>query len=146
MSAATRWTLVIVGLLVGNLAAMAALIVSSSTNRPQLIPAYYDRAVAYNDELDDAERSRRLGWQATASILDGRLDVKMRDASGALLRDARIHVVGVSRARAAARFDIALDANGRSSEQLGSTGVYDLEVSATRGGDRFVARIVVEAR
>jgi nitrogen fixation protein FixH len=144
----TRWILIVVGLLVGNVAMMGVLIAASSSSRPAIIPAYYDRAVAYNGELADADASRKLGWQATATIEQGRLSVHASDASGAAVRDARVHVIGVPRAQATARFERQLTGTAGLYvvDHRGATGVHDLEVHIERGTDHFVARLVVEAR
>lgn len=148
MSAAAKWTLIIVGLLVGNGVAMGALIFAASSDRVQIIPAYYQRAVAYDGELDAAEDSRRLGWYVTATI-DGTLVVEARDPFGLPISGARVRVAGFQRARAAARFELALAETMPGRYQIAGAwerGVHDLVVTVIRGADTFVARLVAEAR
>lgn len=148
MSPGTRWILIIVGLLVGNVAMMGVLVAASSSSRPAIIPGYYDRAVAYNGELEAAQTSQQLGWQVTATIEHGRLVVRARDATGAAIRDARVRVIGVPRARASARFEDTLTrgTDHYAVDHAGPTGVHDLEVHIERDTAHFVAHLVVEAR
>jgi nitrogen fixation protein FixH len=147
-SAAAKWTLIIVGLLVGNVLAMGALIVAASSDRAQIIPSYYQRAVAYDDELDAAEDSRRLGWQV-ATTIDDMLVVAANDSSGLPISGARVRVAGFQRSHAAARFELELAATTPGRYQIAGTwepGVHDLIVTVTRGDDTFVSRVVAEAR
>lgn len=150
MSPGTRWILIIVGLLVGNVVMMGVLVAASTSSRPAIIPGYYDRAVAYNGELEAAAVSRQLGWQVSATLEAGHLTVTARDVTGAPIRGARVRVIGVPRARASARFEIALAEAPEVRRYIGShagpSGLHDLEVHLDRGGDHFLARLVVEAR
>lgn len=149
MSSGTRWILIVVGLLAGNVAMMGVLVAASSSSRPAIIPAYYDRAVAYSGELDAVEASNQLGWKVSAAIEDGQLSVRALDASGVPIRSARVLVIGVPRARATARFERELTAVSEGRFAIthgGTTGVHDLEIQIERGRDRFVTRLVVEAR
>lgn len=148
MSAATRWTLVIVGLLVGNVAMMGVLIAASTSSRPAIIPEYYDRAVAYDRELDDAERSRTIGWQVKVTLGRDDLEVELRTRDGARIPDARVSLAGFQRAHASERFELALvatDGTYRARREL-RLGVYDVEIVVERGGERFVARQTLEVR
>lgn len=148
MKAGTRWTLIIVGLLAGNVAMVGVLIVASATHRPEVIPAYYDRAVAYDHELDDAERSRSLGWQATATLTSDGVAVEVRDREGVRINDAKVSVTGFQRAHASDRLELALVGTGgsyRARHEL-RDGVYDLQIAVERAGTRFVARQTTELR
>jgi nitrogen fixation protein FixH len=149
VSPALRWTLIVVGLLVGNLIAMAVLIVSSKAEGAQVIPAYYERATRFDGELDDAERARELSWDVGATLDRTSIVVEARDAVGLPIVVGRVYVRGFHRAHASARFDIELRAiaPGRFAiERTNDTGVHDLEITVERGNVRFVAHRVVEAR
>ena len=73
MTPAMRWWLVIAGLLAGNAIAMVLLAVIASDGGTQVIPAYYDRAVHFDDEIDRASASRALGWHAEVAIAAGEI-------------------------------------------------------------------------
>ena len=148
MSAKARWVLIIVGLLVGNVAMMVVLVVASSSSRPAIIPGYYDRAVAYVDELDDAERSRELGWQAGATLAVDGITVEVRDRAGERIADARVSLTGIQRAHASESLDLALVAidGGYRARHALRHGVYDLQILVERAGQRFVSRQTVELR
>lgn len=148
MKAGARWGLFVVGLLVGNVVMVAVLIIASSTHRPEVIPAYYDRAAAYDHELDDAERSRALGWQAVATLATDGVAVEVRDRAGVRIEDAKVSVTGFQRAYANDPLDLALVGNGgsyRARREL-RLGVYDLQIAVERAGTRFVARQTTELR
>lgn len=148
MTASTRWTLIIVGLLGGNLLAMALLIGSSQTSRAQVIPEYYQRAVRFDDEIDDASRARDLGWQIRASLERDAITVEVADRAGKPVVGV-VHVHGFQRAHAANRFevDLAAIADGRYRiARANELGVHDLDVVVERGSSRFVAHVVIEAR
>lgn len=147
MSAATRWTLIIVGFLGGSVIMMGVLIAASTSNRPAIIPGYYDRAVAYDGELAAAEASRR--WNVTATIESGRVVVTARDFDGKPITHAKVRVTGVPRARASARFEYGLDELGDGSYTIahaGTVGVHDLEIWIERDGIRALARSVAEMK
>lgn len=148
MSAATRWTLIILVLLVGNVAMMGVLVAASSTNRPEIIPGYYDRAVAYDHELDDAERSRALGWTTAATLTRDGIAVDVRDRAGARISDAKVSITGFQRAHAAEALDlgsVVKDGRYLAARTL-RAGVYDLQIVVERAGVRFVGRQTVELR
>jgi nitrogen fixation protein FixH len=127
---------------------MGVLVAASSSSRPEIIPAYYDRAVAYDHELDEAERSRHLGWHATATLATDGLVVEVTDRAGAPITDAKVSIVGFQRAYASEALDLALVATGgnyRARRAL-RAGVYDLQIRVDRAGVEFVARQTVELK
>lgn len=147
MSAGTRWVLAIVGLLGGNAIAVAALLVSASTGGAQVIPAYYDRAAHFDDQIDEAARSRALGWRATVTAERGLFQVDVTDAAGAPLDGARVRVTGHHRAHAARQLATvaAQVAPGRYLAAAPThAGRHDLVIEIQRGGERFVAREAVD--
>jgi nitrogen fixation protein FixH len=150
MSAATRWTVAIVGLLGGNVLAMAALAVSAQHGTAQVIPGYYDKAVHYDDAIDEAARSRALGWSAEVSVVAGTIEVLVRDRAGAMLSGARVHVDGYQRSVAADRFDVELVSAGEGTYRAAlhgrRLGWHDLTIAVEHGGQRFTTRATTEAR
>src|SRR4051794_18654039 len=149
MTAAMRWWLVIGGLLAGNVFAMVLLAVVASDGGSQVIPAYYDRAVHFDDEIDRASASRALGWHAEVAIAAGAIDVTMSDTSGHAVDGARVRVTGYQRAHASEPVDVELAQAGGRHYRAGlreRRGWHDLTVVAERGGAHYQERVAVEAR
>src|SRR5512140_625690 len=96
-----KWILAIVGLLVGNILAMSVLIVASHSGGSRVLPQYYDRAVHYDDRIDQEAHNRALAWQIGARIEQGVVTVTARDRAGVPLEGARVTVEGTERAREA---------------------------------------------
>lgn len=150
MSAATKWIIAIVVLLGGNIAAMVILAVVASATSPAIVPEYYERAAHYNDALDEAARSRALGWSASVRIAQASIEVDVRDAGGAGIDGAVVRVSGYPRAHATRTIDTTLVAMGHGTYRVAlparAIGVHDLTVVVERGAERFTAPATVEAR
>ena len=98
MTARRTWPLAIGGLLIGNVIAMVILAVVANDGGTQVIPAYYDRAAHFDDEMSRASASRALGWHAEVAIAAGAIDVTVSDAAGHAVDGARVRVTGYQRA------------------------------------------------
>jgi nitrogen fixation protein FixH len=141
--------LVIGGLLAGNAIAMVILAVIAGNGGTQVIPAYYDRAAHFDDEMARASASRALGWQAEVAIAGGAIDVTMRDAAGHAVDGARVRVTGYQRAHAAEPVDVELAPVGIGHYRIGvheRRGWHDLTVVADRGDAHYQQRVSIEAR
>lgn len=148
MSPRSRWAFAIVGLLAANALAMVILVAFASDGETQVIPAYYEKAVHYDDALDQARASRALGWHAEVAFARGGVEVALRDARGAAIDGARVTVTGYQRARASRALAIELSAlgDGRYRAQArGPRGVHDLTICVEHGGARFTQHAVIEA-
>jgi nitrogen fixation protein FixH len=149
-SAATRWILIIVGLLIANVVAMTVLVLASSSSRPRVIPDYYAKATRYDDVLDEAARSRALGWRIdrVAVGVDRELSLEVRDAAGAPLDGARVRVTAIPRAAvgyAELPLELAARGAGRYGVPFGpGTGLHDVTIVVERGAARFTTRVAVE--
>ena len=148
MTAGMKWLLAIAGLLAANVIAMVVLTVVAHHGTSQVIPAYYDKAVHYNNELDRSATSRALGWHAEVAIAGGAIDVAVADASGAALDGARVRVTGYQRAHADDTVDVVLAATGRGHYRgpAARRGWHDLTVIAERDGAQYTQHVAVEAR
>jgi nitrogen fixation protein FixH len=143
-----------VGLLAANAIAGAILLVAATAGHAQVIPAYYERAARYDEEIDQAARNRALGWELAVAVErragGDALTVALRDAArGAPVTGARVTITGYHRARAARELHLTpaegAGAPGRyQAPAPAGRGHYDLVIAAERGADRFVQRAVVE--
>jgi nitrogen fixation protein FixH len=143
------WVLAIVGLLGANVVAMTVLAVTANNGGTQVIPAYYDKAAHYDDELDRAQASRALGWHAGAGMSGGAIEVVVLDAAGAAIDGASVRVTGYQRAHAAELLDVTLAAVGGGhyrGQVRGRRGWHDLTVLAERAGARYTQHVAIEAR
>lgn len=150
MSAATRWTIAIVGLLVGNVLAMVFLATVATRSDAQVIPNYYEKASHYDDTLAEARRSQQLAWATRTTLVDGTVEVAVRDAGGLALDGAKVRVSGYQRSRAKDTYELELTAGGpgvyRAAVIGEQAGVHDVTVVVERDGQRFTDHVVVEAR
>ncbi len=147
MSAATKWILAIVGLLVGNIVAMVILATVASATSPGIVPDYYERAAHYDDAIDQAARNRELGWSAGAALSRDRIEVTVRDANAKPLDGAIVRVSGYARAHAERPIEVALVAVGqgtyRAAPPAPAVGIHDLTITVERGTDRFTMPVTV---
>jgi nitrogen fixation protein FixH len=144
-----RWSLVIGGLLAGNVVSMVILAVVAGNGGTQVIPAYYDRAAHFDDEIARASASRALGWHAEVAIAAGAIDVTMSDAAGHAVDGARVRVTGYQRAHAGEPVDVELAAIGVGHYRVGlreRRGWHDLTVVADRGDAHYLEHVAVEAQ
>lgn len=109
---------------------------------------YYGKALRWDDELAQRERNAMLGWTASLALSpDGSegtmVRVRLADAGGAPLRDARVRVSAFSVARSARVLEATLvaEGDGEYAAPLPVTrgGMWELRVEAVRGADRFTS-------
>ncbi len=150
MSAARKWTLAIVVLLGGNLIAMVVLATTATRGAAQVIPGYYDKAVHFDDTIDEAARSTALGWSAAPTLIGNTIEVWVTDRDGNALAGARVHVAGYPRAHAVDTIESELDASspGVYRARIGGDGrgMHDLTIRVEHAGQRFTQHVTVEGR
>ena len=147
MKASMKWTIAIVGLLVGNVLATVVLATVANAGKSQVIPNYYDHAAHFDDAIDEAAQSAKLGWRVTASIVDGAAEVRAVDAGGQPITGAAVRCSGYPRAHADRTFDVSLAGeNGiyRAPLPDAADGRYDLRVVVDRGGEHFGTTFTVD--
>lgn len=148
MTPAKKWILAISGLLAGNAIAMGVL-AGLAGGGAQVIPAYYERAAHFDDEIDRTTASRALGWRADVAIAAGAIDATLRDAAGHPVDGARIRITGYQRAHVGEPIDLELAAlgDGRYHADLAARrGRHDLTLAADRGDAHYQLRVAIEAR
>ena len=149
MTPRKAWAIAIVGLLGVNVVAMVILAVVANDGGTQVIPAYYDKAAHYDDEIDRARVSRALGWHAGVVMAGGAIEVVLSDAAGHAIDGATLRVTGYHRVHAADPFDVVLAKAGGGryrGDVRDRPGWHDLTVVADRAGVRYLQHVTVEAR
>ncbi len=144
-----KWTIAILGLLAGNVIAMVVLMAVAHSGASEVIPNYYDRAAHYDNEIDDAARSRTLGWHADVSLEGAVIAVVVRDRAGLAVDGASVRVTGYSRAHGQpidAALVLVSDGAYRAVLRSPAVGVHDLTVVIERAGSRFTSPFSIEAR
>jgi nitrogen fixation protein FixH len=141
MNATVRWILIVVGMLVANALAMGYLVLASSTSRADVIPDYYVKSTKFDQEIDQAAKNRVLGWRVEATA---GMTLDIRDAAGAPITGARVHVSAMARATGhRAELDL-VERDGRYVATHRVHGLEDLAIVVERGGERFTAHAIVE--
>ncbi|MEP0548824.1 MAG: FixH family protein [Rhodothermales bacterium] len=142
---------VIALLLLSIFAAFQAFFAAQSDGGAQVVEAYYDSAIAFDDEQAAQAASNALGWSAGVEVgaCEGGLcavDVVVRDREGAPVEGLN-GLLRVSRPQSAAtvaRIPLASsDAPGvyRQFVPLNADGLWDFAVTARRGDEQFVTEI-----
>jgi hypothetical protein len=134
VTATTKWIVAIVGLLAGNVIATIVLIAASHHGGSQVIPAYYDKAIHYDDQIDQARRNTQLGWAIAAKLDGGAIVIEGAPAG------ATVAVTGYPRAHADRSFALAGERL-----PLPAHGILDLTITVDRGADHFVQQQVLDA-
>ena len=145
-----RWPLIVVGLLVGHVSLMVVAVVLATRDKSfAVLPDYYQRAVRWDAEQAERRAGERLGWQCTITPTD-RFDrtgarvveLTLVDADGRPLANADVRVAYFAHARSAQRAEATFrtDARGAATGpmRLRAEGFYEMGVTATHDGRRFV--------
>lgn len=148
MSSGAKWIAIVIALLLGNILAMVVLIGASHHGGSRVLPGYYDKAVHYDDQLDQDARNRALAWRVDVELRDGVATVTARDAAGMPIEHAHVHVDGSERASSARAItgDLVATRAGEYRARLGGAGWIDLSITIDRGADRYVHQLAVQAR
>jgi nitrogen fixation protein FixH len=147
MTAKTNWVCAIVGLLAANIIGTSVLIGEAHHGASRVLPAYYERAVHYDDTIDQAAKNHALAWSVTTSIHAGIAVVIAHDSHGAPIEHARVRIDGSERAEErAVTGELVAVAPGEYRARVGGAGWVDLTIAIERGDDRFVRQLAIEAR
>lgn len=117
----------------------AAVAVSSNPGLVTVNP--FEKGLAHNRVLEEAERQRALGWAVDASVRADAVELRLTDAAGRPLEGVEAigrlaRPVGVADERA---LDFAADGDGLYRAPIAEIGVgqWELAVLVERGGERF---------
>jgi len=155
MRAARLWpagVAVVLAVTVGaNLAVLRA---AHDRHAAAVEPDYYRRAVRWDSTAAEERRSAALGWSADAGLgalsrAGALLTVRLAGPDGAPLDGASVEVTAVHNADALHRIGAHLEALGRglygARLPLHHAGLWELRLTAVRGGDRFRVTLRREA-
>lgn len=117
-------------------------------------PDYYQKAVAFDDELALRAASARLGWQVAPVLQLGRpgqpgsVSITLRDSAGVPVTGARVDLLAMHNARASRQLASTLTerGDGAYSAPLAAErpGEWELRFVVTRASDRFAVRSRVD--
>ncbi|MBM3909103.1 MAG: FixH family protein [Gemmatimonadetes bacterium] len=110
-------------------------------------PDYYQKAVRFDADQALRRRSERLGWRVTltatrTSATDAEVVAVLVDSTGASVRGAVVRVAARAVVRSNDVFSAtAIEAGDRylAAVPVNRGGLWDFDVEAVRGGERFVA-------
>ena len=144
-----RWIAFVVVLLLGNVAAVGALIAASSGDADRrVLPDYYRRAAAWNQTMSAEKQSLDLGWSARVALRPDGLTVGVTDGRGEPVHGGAVRITARPRARADATVVwTALEAEPgqyRTSVPLSSRGLWDLDIQVHRADVAWTTRRVVD--
>jgi nitrogen fixation protein FixH len=147
-----HWPWIIVALLCGNAGAVALLIgYSSAGESHHVVPDYYQKAVAWDQTMAQERANLELGWsvELAAGGAPGEaveLTLTVRDRAGTPVEGAAIEIGGFHRAHAALVLRApAIDRGGGryiARLPIGRAGLWQLELTATRGPEVFTRTVV----
>lgn len=139
-----------------NVAVVATTVTLATANRAAVEPAYYQKAVAWNDTARQLEQNRSLGWRVALREGPGPSDSPSRrpvvmtltDSQGAPIRGAAVSVLAFHNAHADRRIqtDLVEREAGMYAAPLlvEQPGVHEIRVTAQSGRDRFTAVLAHE--
>ncbi|MCB9555774.1 MAG: FixH family protein [Deltaproteobacteria bacterium] len=146
-----RWILFVVGLLVAQAAFVAVLIVKATGDPSHHVEAnYYQRALAWDQTMEQQRENRRLGWQLLAALSPSanrrlELQLTLRDRSGKAIDGAQVDAEIFHQARGNQRFRARLSPRGDGHYVArlgyGRVGLWSLQIVVERGKQRFTAQL-----
>lgn len=155
MKRAHLWPLAMTAILAGTVAMNIAVMVIAADDPSFAIERdYYARAVSWDSTVVQEARNRALGWRLVPTLSafadDGAvLRVSVRDATGAAIADARVHVSALFVARANDVIELPLAPDGAAYAArlpVARGGAWELRFVVERGGHRFTSTQRLEAR
>ena len=154
MKSGMQWPIGIVAILASSVVAnLAFMRVANSDPAFAVEPDYYQRAVAYDTAMHEAQLSNALQWTAQVSIqvvdeARGEVRVELRDRNGApiLADSARADAFYIARANDVSRTILAPDSRRGVGFYIASIpvqhrGQWEVRIDARRGSEHFVMAV-----
>lgn len=132
------------------------MLVAKSDKSFAIEPDYYQKALAWDDAMAQEEHNLSLGWNVDARVelgaetTNGRVEVVITDSIGEPVDLAKVDAVVFHNARAAVRLSATLTEESPGTYwadiDADKAGLWDVIITATKGPDRFVRTVRVDAR
>jgi len=140
-----RWIGMIAALLAGNAIAVAVLLAASSGDGDRrVLPDYYQRAAAWDQQMLAERASLAMGWSAKVAVRADAITVALHDGSGAAVAGAAVRVTARHAARADHTVEVALlevaPGQYRAAVALPHPGLWHLDIHAHRGDVAWVGQ------
>jgi nitrogen fixation protein FixH len=126
---------------------IAIMVVAKQDEAFAIEPAYYEKALRWDDTMAQERRNLALGWDASATMVlarpgtPGALDIALSDRTGLPIDSAVVSVEAMHNARASQRYHAVLaeaePGTYRASMDAHRPGEWEVRVTAQRAGDRF---------
>lgn len=148
-----HWPAMVAIVFLGNIGLAAWVIVASSSDPSFAVESdYYEKAINWNDEIDQRERNAALGWsvsvEGTPRLSEaGWCDVTLavRDRDGSPIDGAVVTLLALPIARAHETFQLTLDPTGPGTYagriNEARYGRWQLRVRVEHEGDVFTERL-----
>ena len=145
------WPSVVIALLAGQLLVSLSAVYIAFTDRSHaVLPDYYERAVDWDQHQAARRDSAALGWHTTWRIDDsadmfGQREVQLglTDARGQAVFAEEVELVYFHHARAGRRATASMTSAGDGSYlatlAMREDGIWQIELTARRGSERFLA-------
>jgi nitrogen fixation protein FixH len=143
MTLPRRWMFVPIGLLSLNALVMVVLVTASSWHPPEVVPQYYERAVAWDQAVAAAQAAEDLGWKIDVALDHGGASVRAHDGAGRPVARAHVTLTGFHRGYPdrRAQLDLTTDAVGDArgvprdgvNAWRATPGWYEVEIAIKRG-------------
>jgi len=147
MKKGMQWPIGVAVVLALTIAANIYVAVRANDDPSVSIPTdYYQKAVRFDADQALRRRSERLGWRVAieasrTSPTDAAVSAVLTDSSGEPVRGATVRFTARAVARGNDAFTATAQAAGDryvASLPMGRRGLWDVDLEAVRGGDRFV--------
>ncbi len=139
------WPAAIIGLILFGMTMTFGLLFASRVDGgPEVIPGYYDKAVAWDEIAATRAASRALGWTVDVEHAENStLQLELLDRNGEPVPDAQ-GTLTLTRPHEATFSEVIpfrVDASGTATDLTVSAhgaGLWDVRIDAMRGSDRFI--------
>lgn len=146
------WPLIVVSLLLTSVVLMTVVILAArSDGGVQVVENYYQQALEWDATADEQRASDALGWQLNVQLMpddqaQAHVLCQFEDRESNPLTELDVQVSISRPARSGVLHEVTLEATDvpgqyAASVRLPERGLWDFDLVAARGEDRFITRI-----
>jgi len=153
--AARRWILIPIGLIVGQMSIVGAMMyIATSDPSFAVEPDYYEKALAWDATAAQREVNGRLAWQASVQLAAGEqggseLVVRLTNSEGVALDGAAVKAEIFANTRSRDRAILTLTARGDGTYAapavVNRAGLWECRLVVQRGPETFTSSAQLEA-